>query len=115
MSFSSIYSIQLPFLGTMVLEESAASTLSSLQTPLRELYKAADRSDQTDRRIVISDCDILIFKADAALKEKLCVIYANIDSVVDVQTLKLSVKMENQPDESAQVAFVPIGKFHRTD
>ena len=108
---SSIYSIQLPFLGTMVLEESAAPTLLSLQTPLRELYKTADRGDQTEHRMVISECDILIFKANAALKDKLNVIYSNIDSIVDVQTLKLSVKVEPQPNESTQVAFVPIGKF----
>jgi len=110
MSSSNTYSIKLPYLGAIFLGKSPLN-LTSFQKPLRELYIPYyhKHSDQ-QRRIIISDSDILIFEPNAAVRGKCTFIYSNFESMVDIQILKLSFmanKTENQ--QYIQVAFLPIG------
>ena len=108
---SNTYSIQLPYVGTVSLGE-APITLASFQAPVHELYVAYEKKKRercpADCRIVISDCDLLMFEPDAASRGKRTVIYADLDCMVDIQTLKLSL-INNQAQ--TQVAFLPIGTY----
>jgi len=116
-SSSSAYSLQLPYLGTIPLGKSLPN-LSSFQKPLRELYipyyrQRRDRY-QDERRIIISDRDILIFEPEAASKGKRSLIYSTLESIVDVQALELYVMFnhsENHHHKRIRAAFLPIGKF----
>ncbi len=113
MSSSGIYSIELPYLGAIFLGKSPLN-LTSFQKPLRELYSSYYHERFHDeRRIIISDYDILIFQSDRATKSKRTYIYSKLESIVDIQILKLSVmgnKTENQQPKRMQAAFLPIGK-----
>lgn len=116
MSSSSAYSLQLPYLGTIPLGKSPAN-LASFQKPLRELYIPyyRQRRHNDERRIIISDRDILIFEPDAISKGKRGLIYATLESIVDVQALELYL-MVNHGDnhhhhKRVRAAFLPIGKF----
>ena len=110
----SVYAIELPYLGAILLGKSPLD-LASFQKPLRELYILNDRAKFDDRRrIIISDCDILIFESDAAVRNKHTFIYSNFESVVDIQILKLSLMVnheEDQQNKRIKAAFLPIGKF----
>lgn len=116
MSSSSAYSLQLPYLGTIPLGKSLPN-LASFQKPLRELYipyyrQRRDRCHD-ERRIIISDRDILIFEPDAASKGKRSLIYSTLESIVDVQALELYVMFnhsENHHHKRIRAAFLPIGK-----
>ena len=111
MSSSSTYSIELPYLGAILLGKSPLN-LTSFQKPLRELYiPYYHERCHDERRIIISDYDILIFEPDAAIKGKRTFIYANFESIVDLQILKLSVMVNTTENQRMQAAFLPIGKF----
>jgi hypothetical protein len=120
MSPSSAYSLQLPYLGTIPLGKSPPN-ISSFQKPLRELYipyyrQRRDRYHD-ERRIIISDRDILIFEPDAASKGKRSLIYSTLESIVDIQALELYVMFnhtENHHHKRIRAAFLPIGKFIHT-
>jgi hypothetical protein len=113
MSPSNVYSIQLPYLGAILLGKSPLN-LTSFQKPLRELYLPYYHEPSHDeRRMIISDYDILIFEPDKAVKGKRTFIYSNFESIVDIQVLKLSLTMNNtehQAHKRMQAAFLPIGK-----
>jgi hypothetical protein len=113
MSPSNVYSIQLPYLGAILLGKSPLN-LTSFQKPLRELYLPYYHEPSHDeRRMIISDYDILIFEPDKAVKGKRTFIYSNFESIVDIQVLKLSLTMNNtehQAYKRMQAAFLPIGK-----
>lgn len=116
-STSSAYSLQLPYLGTIPLGKSPPN-LSSFQKPLRELYIPYYRQrrdySHDERRIIISDRDILIFEPDAASKGKRSLIYSTLESIVDIQALELYVMFnhtENHHHKRIRAAFLPIGKF----
>ncbi len=117
MSSSSAYSLQLPYLGTIPLGKSPPN-LASFQKPLRELYipyyrQRRDRYHD-ERRIIISDRDILIFEPDAASKGKRSLIYSTLESIVDIQALELYVMFnhtENHHHKRIRAAFLPIGKY----
>ena len=116
MSSSSAYSLQLPYLGSIPLGKSPAN-LSSFQKPLRELYipyyRQRRERHHDERRIIISDRDILIFEPDAASKGKRSLIYATLDSIVDIQALELYVvfnPIETHHHKRIRAAFLPIGK-----
>ena len=116
MSPTNVYSIELPYLGAIFLGKSPLN-LTSFQKPLHELYLPYYHKQFHDqRRIIISDYDILIFEPDKAGKDKRTFIYSNFQSVVDIQILKLSINInhtENQsPHKRMQTAFLPIGKFY---
>jgi hypothetical protein len=120
MSSSSAYSLQLPYLGTIPLGKSPPN-LSSFQKPLRELYIPYYRQRREryhdERRIIISDRDILIFEPDAASKGKRSLIYSTLESIVDIQALELYVMInntENHHHKRIRAAFLPIGKFKYT-
>ncbi len=120
MSSSSAYSLQLPYLGTIPLGKSPPN-LSSLQKPLRELYIPYYRQRreryQDERRIIISDRDILIFEPDAASKGKRSLIYSSLECIVDIQALELYIMInhtENHHHKRIRAAFLPIGKFKYT-
>jgi len=114
MPSSSPYSIELPYLGAILLGKSPLN-LTSFKKPLCQLYiPCCDEHIQDKRRLIISDRDILIFEPDAAVKGKRTFIYSNSDTIVDIQILKLSViinNTDNQQEKHMQVAFLPIGKF----
>lgn len=105
MPTSSIYSIELPYLGAIFLGKSPLN-LTSFQKPLRGLYH---EHFHDQRRIIISDYDILIFESNKATKGKRTFIYSKIESIIDIQILKLSI-MGNQQQKCIQTAFLPIGK-----
>jgi hypothetical protein len=120
MTSSSAYSLQLPYLGTIPLGKSLPN-LASFQKPLRELYIPYYRQRREryndERRIIISDRDILIFEPDAASKGKRSLIYSTLESIVDVQALELYVMFnhgENHHHKRIRAAFLPIGMFERT-
>lgn len=109
---SNIYSIQLPYLGAKVLEESSSSALFSLQQPLRDLTLNIDQH-LVDHRILITEDDLLILDNENTLKEKRNIIFSNLDGIVDVQTLKLSLKKsstDTDEEQPVQGAFLPIGE-----
>jgi len=118
MSSSNIYSIKLPYLGVISLGKSPLN-LTSFQKPLRELYiPYYHKRSHDERRIIISDNDVLIFEPDAAVRGKRTFIYSNFESIVDIQILKLSVmtnNTENQEHKHMQAAFLPIGKFQHSN
>ncbi len=106
MSSTNTYSIKLPYLGAIFLGKSPLN-LTSFQKPLRELYISYYHKHSHDqRRIIISDYDILIFEPDAAARGKHTFIYSNFESIVDIQILKLSLMINNQ---HMQAAFLPLG------
>jgi hypothetical protein len=116
MSSSSAYSLQLPYLGTIPLGKSLPN-LASFQKPLRELYipyyRQRRERNHDERRIIISDRDILIFEPDAASKGKRSLIYSTLESIVDIQALELYVMInhtENHHHKRIRAAFLPIGK-----
>ena len=120
MSSSSAYSLQLPYLGTIPLGKSPPN-LASFQKPLRELYIPYYRQRREryhdERRIIISDRDILIFEPDAASKGKRSLIYSTLESIVDIQALELYIMFnhtENHHHKRVRAAFLPIGKFKHT-
>ncbi|CAF0939289.1 unnamed protein product [Adineta ricciae] len=115
MSSTSAYSLQLPYLGSIPLGKSPPS-LASFQKPLRELYMPYYRQRREryhdERRIIISDRDMLIFEPDAASKGKRSLIYATLESIVDIQALELYVLFnhaENHHHKRIRAAFLPIG------
>lgn len=114
MSSSSAYTVQLPYLGSIPLGKSPPN-LASFQKPLRELYVLFHRQRRErhpdERRIIISDRDILIFEPDAASKGKRALIYSTLEAIVDIQALELYM-MFNQTEHHKRVraAFLPIGK-----
>ena len=114
MSPTNVYSIELPYLGAILLGKSPLN-LTSFQKPLRELYLPYYQAGIHDeRRIIISDNDILIFEPNKSVKNKRTFIYSNFQSIVDIQVLKLSIlfnNTENQPHKRMQTAFLPLGKF----
>ena len=117
MSSSNAYSIHLPYLGTIPLGKSPPN-LSSLQKPLRELYIPYYRQRRErcydERRIIISDRDILIFEPDAASKGKRSLIYSTLESIVDIQALELYIMFnhtENHHHKRIRAAFLPIGMY----
>lgn len=116
MSSSSAYTLQLPYLGSIPLGRSPPN-LSSFQKPLRELYigyyrQRRDRY-QDERRIIISDRDILIFEPDAASKGKRALIYSTLEAIVDVQAVEFYFLLNKSENNSHQkrhrAAFLPIG------
>jgi len=110
MSSSNTYSIKLPYLGEISLGKSPLN-LTSFQKPLRELYiPFYQEKIHDERRIIITDSDILMFEPDTADQGKRTFIYSNFQSIVDVQILKLSMIM-NQEHKRMQAAFLPIGMF----
>ncbi len=121
MSSSSAYSLQLPYLGTIPLGKSPPN-LASFQKPLRELYIPYYRQRREhyhdERRIIISDRDILIFEPDAASKGKRSLIYSTLESIVDMQALELYVMLnqtEHHHHKRVRAAFLPIGKLTYLD
>lgn len=109
MSTSNICSIKLPYLGVISLGKSPLN-LTSFQKHLRELYLSFDQESTHDqRRIVISNSDISIFEPGAAEQAKRTFIYANFESIVDVQILKFAVRQPNETNQQIQAAFFPIG------
>lgn len=112
MSTANIYSIKLPYLGAICLGKSPLN-LTSFQKHLRELYIAFNQESNHDqRRIVISHTDISIFEPGAAEQAKRTFIYANFESIVDVQILKFSLRQHNDNNQQIQAAFFPIGTYH---
>ncbi len=110
MSSSNTYSIKLPYLGEISLGKSPLN-LTSFQKHLRELYiPFYQEKIHDERRIIITDSDILMFEPDTADQGKRTFIYSNFQSIVDVQILKLSMIM-NQEHKRMQAAFLPIGMF----
>ncbi|CAF1254460.1 unnamed protein product [Adineta steineri] len=119
MSSSSAYSLQLPYLGSIPLGKSPPN-LTSFQKPLRELYIPYYRQRREryhdERRIIISDRDILIFEPDAASKGKRSLIYSTLEAIVDIQALELYVMfnhIENHQHKRIRAAFLPIGCEHQ--
>ncbi|CAF3411688.1 unnamed protein product [Rotaria sp. Silwood1] len=119
MSSSSAYSLQLPYLGTIPLGKSPPN-LASFQKPLRELYipyyRQRRERHQDERRIIISDRDILIFEPDAASKGKRSLIYSTLESIVDIQALELYLMFhhtDNHHHKRIRAAFLPIGCEHQ--
>ncbi|CAF2556376.1 unnamed protein product [Rotaria sp. Silwood2] len=116
MPSQSVYSIELPYFGAILLGKSPLN-LKSFQKPLRELYISYYQEQFHDqRRIIISDCDILIFEPNAAIKGKHTFIYSSFESIVDIQILKLYIMVnntENQQHKHIQAAFLPIGSEHQ--
>ncbi|CAF4158108.1 unnamed protein product [Rotaria magnacalcarata] len=119
MSSSSAYSLQLPFLGTIPLGRSPPN-LASFQKPLRELYipyyRQRRERHHDERRIIISDRDILIFEPDAVSKGKRSLIYATFESIVEIQALELYLMFnptENHHYKRVRAAFLPIGCEHQ--
>ena len=112
MSSASSYSVELPYLGAILLGKSPLN-LTSFQRPLRELYIPYYHEPSHDeRRLIISDCDLLIFEPAAVVKGKRSFIYSKLESIVDIQILKLSMMAndtENQQHKRIQAAFLPIG------
>jgi hypothetical protein len=105
---SNTYSIKLPYLGAILLGKSPLN-LTSFQKHLRELYiPFYQEKIHDERRIIITDSDILMFEPDAVGQGKRTFIYSNFESIVDIQILKLSMMMINQ---GVQAAFLPIGMF----
>ncbi|CAF3711204.1 unnamed protein product [Rotaria socialis] len=113
---SVVYSIELPYLGAILLGKSPLNFMS-FQKPLRELYMTYFQERIHDeRRIIISDCDLLIFEHDSTVKRKRSLIYSNFESIVDIQLLKLSFMISNTDypqHKSVQAAFLPIGYEHQ--
>lgn len=117
MTTTSAYSLLLPYLGTIPLGRSSPN-LASFQKPLRELYipyyrQRRDRHHD-ERRIIISDRDILIFEPDAVSRGKRSLIYASLESIVDIQALELYLmfnQSESYHHKRVRAAFLPIGKF----
>lgn len=104
-----IYSIKLPYLGAIFLGKSPLN-LTSFQKHLRELYMTFNQESKHDhRRLVISQSDISIFEPGAAEQAKRTFIYANFQSIVDVQILKFSRRHSNDNHQQIQAAFFPIG------
>ncbi|CAF0987273.1 unnamed protein product [Rotaria sp. Silwood1] len=116
MPSQSVYSIELPYFGAILLGKSPLN-LKSFQKPLRELYISYYQERFHDqRRIIISNCDLLIFEPNAATISKRTFIYSNFESIVDIQILKLSIVVSNtksQQDKHIQAAFLPIGYEHQ--
>lgn len=112
MSTSNICSTKLPYLGAICLGKSPLN-LTSFQKHLRELYLSFDQTSTQDqqRRIVISNSDISIFEPGAAEQAKRTFIYANFESIVDVQILKFSLRQPNESNQQVQAAFFPIGMY----
>lgn len=115
-SSSSAYTLQLPYLGSIPLGKSPPN-LASFQKPLRELYipYCRQRRDRhlDERRIIISDRDILIFEPDAASKGKRALIYSTLEAIVDIQALEFYFMFnphENHHHKRIRAAFLPIGK-----
>jgi hypothetical protein len=110
MSSSNTYSIKLPYLGAIFLGKSPLN-LTSFQKPLRELYiPYYHKHSDEQRRIIISDSDMLIFEPNAAVQGKRTFIYSNFESIVDIQILKLSLMTNNtEKQQHIQAAFLPIG------
>lgn len=115
MPSATVFSIELPYLGSFELGRSPLH-LSSFQKPLRELYVLYRQEKLHDeRRIIISDSDLLIFKHDEATKGKCALIYTDFESIVDVQLLKLCFAFGHtdlSQQKTMQTAFLPIGKFN---
>ena len=117
MSSLSAYSLQLPYLGTIPLGKSPPN-LASFQKPLRELYIAyyrqrRDERHHDERRIIISDRDILMFEPEAVSKGKRSLIYSTLESIIDIQALELYLMFnytENHHHKRIRAAFLPIGK-----
>jgi len=105
-SSSPIYSIELPYLGEISLGRSPLH-LNSFQKPLLNLYIQQNAKQSIDQcRFLISNHDLFIFQSDSTNdQDKRALIYANFQSIVEVQILKLSLK-------PYQVAFLPIGITH---
>ena len=111
MSSTNTYSIKLPYLGAILLGKSPLN-LTSFQKHLRELYVQFYQEQVHDeRRIIITDSDILMFEPDAPGRGKRTFVYSNFESIVDIQVLNLSMMMMNQ---DTQAAFIPIGMFQST-
>ncbi|CAF0956353.1 unnamed protein product [Rotaria sordida] len=116
MPSQSVYSIDLPYFGAILLGKSPLN-LRSFQKPLRELYISYYHERCHDqRRIIISNYDILIFEPNATIKDKRSFIYLNFESIVDIEILKLSIMInntENQQYKQIQAAFLPIDNIRK--
>ncbi|CAF1438608.1 unnamed protein product [Adineta steineri] len=112
MPSSSTYSFELPYLGVIYFGKSPLN-LTSFQKPLRELYISYYREQSHDqRRVIISDSDILILESERGTKSKRSLTYIKFESIVNIQLLKLSMTNKNktqQQQQHTQVAFLPIG------
>ena len=108
---SNPYALELPYLGTIFLGKSPPN-LTSFQKPLREMYLSYGHEySHEQRRILISDSDILIFESENAQRSKRSFTYAKLESIVNIQILKFSLMRRHNPKQHLQVAFLPLGKF----
>jgi hypothetical protein len=107
MTHSIPYCLQLPYLGSLVMEQSSARILSMIQPLLYDLLCRWLDEQQNERRIIVSECDLLIVTDHCRTNEPETMIQCKFESIVDVQTLKLTMNTDkNRHDE---MAFLPIG------
>ncbi|CAF0921107.1 unnamed protein product [Adineta ricciae] len=110
---SNPYSLELPYLGTIFLGKSPPN-LMSFQKPLREMYLSYNHEySHEQRRILISDSDILIFESENVQRSKRSFTYAKLESIVNIQILKFSLMRSHNPKHHLQVAFLPLGCEHQ--